>query len=180
MVQNPQIRPPLELGQRNPFLNNVLVHPLDEINGYNAEMRLEKQQVHPAVAQDVIYGPANLDIFSPFVYPGPKIQKPYNSSPAYGEGLDTGYGLPKYSNDSFINSRNSLVLPSYSSYETWELPKIDISSAQQIQPPHDLNKEIYELYHNAAPQLDGLYHCPWEGQQDVCQHRPEKIKGNYE
>jgi len=37
----------------------------------------------------------------------------------------------------------------------------------------------HELYHNAAPHPDGLYHCPWEG-QDCCQHRPEKLKCNYE
>ena len=46
-------------------------------------------------------------------------------------------------------------------------------------PDVDNNARVHELYHNASPQADGLYHCPWEG-QDVCQHRPEKLKCNYE
>lgn len=46
-------------------------------------------------------------------------------------------------------------------------------------PDVDNNARVHELYHNAAPQHDGLYHCPWEG-QEVCQHRPEKLKCNYE
>lgn len=46
-------------------------------------------------------------------------------------------------------------------------------------PDVDNNARVHELYHNVAPQSDGLYHCPWEG-QDICQHRPEKLKCNYE
>lgn len=37
----------------------------------------------------------------------------------------------------------------------------------------------HHLYKNAYPKEDGLYHCPWEGQQ-CCNHRPEKLKCNYE
>jgi hypothetical protein len=35
------------------------------------------------------------------------------------------------------------------------------------------------LYKNVFPQADGLFHCPWEGQSS-CNHRPEKLKCNYE
>ncbi len=35
------------------------------------------------------------------------------------------------------------------------------------------------LYKNAFPQADGLFHCPWEGQAS-CNHKPEKLKCNYE
>jgi hypothetical protein len=35
------------------------------------------------------------------------------------------------------------------------------------------------LYKNAFPQADGLFHCPWEGQSS-CNHKPEKLKCNYE
>ena len=35
------------------------------------------------------------------------------------------------------------------------------------------------LYKNAAPQADNLFHCPWEGQAN-CNHKPEKLKCNYE
>jgi hypothetical protein len=37
----------------------------------------------------------------------------------------------------------------------------------------------HPLYHNASPQADGLYHCPWE-KETTCQHKPEKLKCNYE
>jgi hypothetical protein len=37
----------------------------------------------------------------------------------------------------------------------------------------------HPLYHNVTPKADGLYHCPWEG-KDGCQHKPEKLKCNYE
>ena len=37
----------------------------------------------------------------------------------------------------------------------------------------------HPLYKNAYPQADGLFHCPWEGQPS-CQHKPEKLKCNYE
>ena len=37
----------------------------------------------------------------------------------------------------------------------------------------------HPLYHNVTPKTDGLYHCPWEG-KDGCQHKPEKLKCNYE
>ncbi|KAG0645373.1 zinc finger protein [Hyphodiscus hymeniophilus] len=37
----------------------------------------------------------------------------------------------------------------------------------------------HPLYQNVTPKADGLYHCPWEG-QDGCQHKPEKLKCNYD
>ena len=38
---------------------------------------------------------------------------------------------------------------------------------------------LHPLYQNVSPGPDGLYHCPWEGQAS-CQHKPEKLKCNYE
>jgi hypothetical protein len=39
----------------------------------------------------------------------------------------------------------------------------------------------HHLYHNVTPQADGLYHCPWEKVPNSnCQHKPEKLKCNYE
>lgn len=35
------------------------------------------------------------------------------------------------------------------------------------------------LYRNVSPGVDGLYHCPFEGDAD-CNHKPEKLKCNYE
>jgi hypothetical protein len=37
----------------------------------------------------------------------------------------------------------------------------------------------HHLYHNVSTKSDGLYHCPWEGKEG-CQHKPEKLKCNYE
>ena len=37
----------------------------------------------------------------------------------------------------------------------------------------------HELYKSAMPAEDGLFHCPWEG-KDNCNHKPEKLKCNYE
>ena len=37
----------------------------------------------------------------------------------------------------------------------------------------------HALYKNAAPREDGLFHCPFEGRSD-CNHKPEKLKCNYE
>ncbi|KAG6003651.1 hypothetical protein E4U21_001812 [Claviceps maximensis] len=37
----------------------------------------------------------------------------------------------------------------------------------------------HELYKNATPGPDGLFHCPWEGQAN-CNHKAEKLKCNYD
>lgn len=41
------------------------------------------------------------------------------------------------------------------------------------------NARDHPLYRTALPSADGLYHCPWEGQAS-CNHKPEKLKCNYE
>lgn len=37
----------------------------------------------------------------------------------------------------------------------------------------------HAYYQNVRVHADGLYHCPWEGKEG-CQHKPEKLKCNYE
>lgn len=37
----------------------------------------------------------------------------------------------------------------------------------------------HPLYKSAVPGPDGLFHCPWEGNSN-CNHKPEKLKCNYE
>ncbi|KAI0382988.1 hypothetical protein F5Y04DRAFT_251595 [Hypomontagnella monticulosa] len=37
----------------------------------------------------------------------------------------------------------------------------------------------HPLYKNAYPKADGLFHCPFEGQSS-CNHKPEKLKCNYD
>lgn len=42
-------------------------------------------------------------------------------------------------------------------------------------------KSNQELYHDASPQADGLYHCPWEKDPSSgCQHKPKKLKCKYQ
>lgn len=43
----------------------------------------------------------------------------------------------------------------------------------------DNSARDHQLYHNVTTHSDGLYHCPWEG-TSACQHKPEKLKCNYE
>ncbi|TGO48693.1 hypothetical protein BCON_0232g00010 [Botryotinia convoluta] len=43
----------------------------------------------------------------------------------------------------------------------------------------DNSARDHHLYHNVTTQSDGLYHCPWEGNAS-CQHKPEKLKCNYD
>jgi len=38
----------------------------------------------------------------------------------------------------------------------------------------------HPLYQKATTGPDGLYHCPWEGKDPSCNHKPEKLKCNYE
>ncbi|APA09758.1 hypothetical protein sscle_05g045280 [Sclerotinia sclerotiorum 1980 UF-70] len=43
----------------------------------------------------------------------------------------------------------------------------------------DNSARDHHLYHNVTTKSDGLYHCPWEGTSS-CQHKPEKLKCNYD
>jgi hypothetical protein len=45
---------------------------------------------------------------------------------------------------------------------------------------NDNNPREHALYKKATTGPDGLYHCPWEGKDRSCNHKPEKLKCNYE
>ena len=38
----------------------------------------------------------------------------------------------------------------------------------------------HSLYENVTTDTDGLYHCPWEGKDPLCDHKPHKHKCIYE
>jgi hypothetical protein len=38
----------------------------------------------------------------------------------------------------------------------------------------------HPYYHSAVLGADKLYHCPWESMNPPCNHKPEKLKCNYE
>lgn len=146
----------------------------------NTEMWLEEQE-QPTAAQDEMYAPSFSTFFEPVNFEMP------SSLPWDGEGSNTWYLPPK-----FIEERGSVKneynLPEF---EGRELEGLDnfrstyTSDSEEVLkhtgrlPDSTDSARIHELYHNIVPQLDGLYHCPWEG-QDVCQHRPVTLKGNYE
>ncbi|KAL8329502.1 hypothetical protein RB597_004984 [Gaeumannomyces tritici] len=44
----------------------------------------------------------------------------------------------------------------------------------EIESPRD-----HALYKQAVPHPDGMFHCPWEGDES-CNHKPEKLKCNYD
>jgi hypothetical protein len=45
---------------------------------------------------------------------------------------------------------------------------------------NDNTPREHPLYSKATTGPDGLYHCPWEGKDPACNHKPEKLKCNYE
>jgi hypothetical protein len=45
---------------------------------------------------------------------------------------------------------------------------------------NDNTPREHPLYSKATTGPDGLYHCPWEGKDPTCNHKPEKLKCNYE
>jgi hypothetical protein len=45
---------------------------------------------------------------------------------------------------------------------------------------NDNTPREHPLYQKATTGPDGLYHCPWEGKDPSCNHKPEKLKCNYE
>jgi hypothetical protein len=52
-------------------------------------------------------------------------------------------------------------------------------------PQYEQNKDEdgarrHELYQNPIRDSDGLYHCPGEGERGFCNHKPNKLKSNYE
>ena len=61
----------------------------------------------------------------------------------------------------------------YSSSRTSDQPRFVYQSALYTDTFRD-----HPFYQN-IPKADGLYHCPWEG-EERCQHKPDKLKCNYE
>lgn len=92
-------------------------------------------------------------------------------------------GASSYHSDSFSIDRkitisddlNGKPLPQLD--ETLSLPPP--FTAPRRQSNEGESARDHHLYKSATPMADGLYHCPWEGQA-TCNHKPEKLKCNYE
>lgn len=84
-----------------------------------------------------------------------------------------GPRLSKVASD-LVSRRQRLPTSSETSDESFKL--IGRSSLEIDNTARD-----HPYYHNVTPQADGLYHCPWEKDSaSNCQHKPEKLKCNYE
>ena len=57
---------------------------------------------------------------------------------------------------------------------------LDIPIVSLVDGSSEVIPREHPLYLNAMTGLDGLYHCPWEGRYPSCNHKPEKLKCNYE
>ncbi|QSZ29345.1 hypothetical protein DSL72_003859 [Monilinia vaccinii-corymbosi] len=60
-----------------------------------------------------------------------------------------------------------------------EMPEESLKSMGRSSLDADNSARDHALYHNVTTRSDGLYHCPWEGTSG-CQHKPEKLKCNYD
>lgn len=59
----------------------------------------------------------------------------------------------------------------------------DLSALSSHRRPSNAEGELsardHPYYKRNGPDADGFYHCPWEG-NPTCNHKPEKLKCNYE
>jgi hypothetical protein len=46
-------------------------------------------------------------------------------------------------------------------------------------PDNELATGRGHAFYQREPDNTGLYHCPWEG-KELCNHKPTKLKCNYE
>ncbi|CZT02410.1 uncharacterized protein RCO7_06302 [Rhynchosporium graminicola] len=66
-------------------------------------------------------------------------------------------------------------------YGASEVPDESIKMGSRPNVDLDNTARDHPLYHNVTAHDDGLYHCPWEKDpQSNCQHKPEKLKCNYD
>lgn len=104
-------------------------------------------------------------------------------SPRYVHDCSNNVEPVSYQLDVFSSDRKIPLTSDYLNGQ--ELPQLDdtMTLATTFVPRRPgyegESARDHELYKNAAPRADGMYHCPWEGQAS-CNHKPEKLKCNYE
>lgn len=146
---------------------------------------LHPQLVDTTFSQDWDpFSPIYSRLSSPEVTDG--VSDDYFSSIASGSGSSTRDPSSKYSTASdSLTADSSLKYSSASN--SWSSGSASTTESQvtdSILPRRRLSGETesardHPLYKNAQPQADGLYHCPWEGEM-TCNHKPEKLRCNYE
>lgn len=105
----------------------------------------------------------------------------YVSPPLYTEGSKTvSYHATPSSIDRKVPIASKEVTTSISQpEEPLTLPPASPFPGPRRQNSEGESARDHDLYKKAAPFEDGLYHCPWEGTAN-CNHKPEKLKCNYE
>jgi hypothetical protein len=105
-------------------------------------------------------------------------------SPRYVCGDLELHEFVSYQSDAFSVDRKVTLL---SEDLTAGKPMSELEDALSLPPPFTTRRQgnegesarDHELYKNVTVQADGLFHCPWEGTAN-CNHKPEKLKCNYE
>jgi hypothetical protein len=152
------------------------------------------QHVNPVATQ--IYG-TGLEGSSPYSL-GSLSPESRNSSPGADDTWSAGPLVPSPSTDahdsphingfspSMVRRPNGTQLATTGPFQGAILPGMcdDFSLPPAFSSRRNSNEtgesaRDHRLYKEACVQSDGLFHCPWEGQAS-CNHKPEKLKCNYE
>ena len=149
---------------------------------------LESQRSSPALLEDWVLPPPQMMTSatnSPLDY-SPSLE---GLSPRYVQDFPDLVDLPPYTTGDRIarkpvGPRQSKVVSDLASRQqrvqgTSETSDESFRMVGRSSLEIDNTARDHPLYQNVTPKADGLYHCPWEG-QDGCQHKPEKLKCNYE
>jgi hypothetical protein len=72
------------------------------------------------------------------------------------------------------------LFPRYSDPIAAPMAEIPLRKSPVLDGEDIENSREHPLYQRATTSPDGLYHCPWEGRDPYCNHKPEKLRCNYE
>jgi hypothetical protein len=155
---------------------------------WNDNINLESQRSSPILLEDWVLPPAQMMTSatnSPLEY-SPSLE---GLSPRYVQDFPDLVDLAPYTTGDRvmrkpIGPRQSKVVSDLASRQQRRQgsPETSDESYRMVGRSSleiDNTARDHPLYQNVTPKADGLYHCPWQG-QDGCQHKPEKLKCNYE
>jgi hypothetical protein len=114
--------------------------------------------------------------------PAPSSASGYSPSPTYVP--DYPYSVE---NLPYVTTGDRVMRETVGQRKQQRLPGTSASSHESLKLVGCNSLELdntarnHPLYNNVTPHADGLYHCPWENKPEAnCQHKPEKLKCNYE
>jgi hypothetical protein len=149
---------------------------------------LESQRSSPTLIEDWALPPPQM-VTSATNSPLDSLPSPDGLSPRYVQDFPDLVDLPPYPTGDRVmrkpvGPRQSKVASDLATREqrttgTSEASDESLRFVGRSSLEIDNTARDHPLYQNVTPKADGLYHCPWEG-KDGCQHKPEKLKCNYE